>query len=93
MNGAIKYGQLLYELYLKMNGAVFVDCITPLSKFPKSQILLNDAMHLCQLGHQLIGQAVGEAILDDIAAKSTAPGLAMTRHQCESQIGVAPRPE
>ena len=93
MNSAIRYGQLLHELCLKMDGSVFVDCITLLSKFPKSQILLNDAMHLRQLGHQLVGQAVGEAILDDIAAKSTAPGHAMTRRQCESQIGMAPRPE
>ena len=69
MNNAIRYAQSLNDLCLKLNGAVYVDCIDPLSKFPKSQILLDDAMHLGQLGHKLVGEAVGNAIFDDVVAK------------------------
>ncbi len=69
MKNSIRYAQALEGLCRKADGAIFVDCIEPLSRFPKSEILLSDAMHICELGHQLVGQAVAKAILDDIVAR------------------------
>ena len=47
---------------------MFIDCIQLLSKHSKSKILLNNGFHLTRLGHQLIGAAVGQAIVEDIGS-------------------------
>lgn len=70
MNSAIKYSQALGGLCRTMDAVIFIDCVELLSHVPRSRILLCDAMHLSELGHQLVGRAVGEAVVADFVAKS-----------------------
>ena len=63
---------------------ILVDCISLLSKTPKSKVLLNDGVHLSRLGHDLIGKAIGQAIVEECCSnpKST---TAMLRGECRGE--------
>ncbi|HWY61391.1 MAG TPA: hypothetical protein VNW15_05775, partial [Rhizomicrobium sp.] len=42
-----------------------LDCVRLLSKFPRSEIVLNDGFHLSSFAHNIIGEAIGEVIVAD----------------------------
>jgi lysophospholipase L1-like esterase len=44
---------------------ILVDCIGVLKPQPKFQILQHDGFHLSLLGHELVGQAIAQAIVAD----------------------------
>jgi len=48
---------------------ILVDCVRLLADFPKSRILQHDGFHLSQTGQNLVGEAVGQAIIEDIITK------------------------
>jgi len=62
---AILYTNALHELHSRVRGMIFVDCIQLLSMLPKSMILLSDGFHLSSVAHNLIGEAIGKAIVAD----------------------------
>ena len=78
LKNAADYTNALWDLSSRVNGMIFIDCIRLLSKAPKSKVLLNDGFHLSRLGHNLIGEAIGQAIVADIMTQSDV-----------SEIGVA----
>jgi len=67
---AVNYTSALRQLFLGMNQVLFIDCVELLSHFPKSKLLLNDGFHLSRFGHDLIGEAIGRAIIENINAKN-----------------------
>ena len=66
---AIKYTNALRYVFSKMNQVIFIDCVQLLSKFPNSKVLLSDGFHLSRFGHNLIGEAIAQAVVADIRAK------------------------
>jgi hypothetical protein len=66
---AISYSKALHERYASASGVIFVDCIRLLANFPKRLIFLHDGIHVSRTAHNLIGCAVGEAILEDIRTR------------------------
>ena len=72
---AILYADALHELHSKNENVLLVDCNGLLRKFPRARILLSDGFHLSALGHELIGEAIGEAIVLDIRARNTSAPL------------------
>ena len=77
-NGA-DYTNALRDLNSSVNRMIFIDCIRLLSKAPKSKVLLNDGFHLSRLGHNLIGEAIGQAIVADMAyRRKSKPALTAT---------------
>jgi lysophospholipase L1-like esterase len=67
---AVNYTNALHHTFSNMNQVIFIDCLQLLANFPRSKVLLSDGVHLSRLGHDLIGQAVGQAIIADIKAKT-----------------------
>ena len=75
MRSAILYSNALRELHSRVKHMIFVDCIRLLSKYSKSRILLNDGMHLSLLGHNLIGEEIGKAIVANVGSQSTSASM------------------
>ena len=68
MRRAIPYVDALHELQSRAQDMIFVDCATLLANFPKRMILQNDGFHLSRAGQKLVGEAIGQAIVEDIIA-------------------------
>jgi lysophospholipase L1-like esterase len=66
MGKAIPYVDALHELHSRAQGMIFVDCANLLANFPKPMILQHDGFHLSRAGHNLVGEAIGQAIVADI---------------------------
>ncbi|OIQ73131.1 hypothetical protein GALL_452370 [mine drainage metagenome] len=66
MRKAIPYVNALQELVSKTPDLILVDGVSLLAGFPKRMILQHDGFHLSQVGHHLVGEAVGQAIIDDM---------------------------
>jgi hypothetical protein len=66
LKNAADYTNALRDLNSRADRMIFIDCIRLLSKAPKSKVLLNDGLHLSRLGHDLVGEAIGQAIVADI---------------------------
>jgi lysophospholipase L1-like esterase len=66
MRKATRYVDALKELNSRTQNMIFVDCVSLLANFPKSKILEHDGFHLSRLGHNLVGEAIGKAIVEDI---------------------------
>jgi lysophospholipase L1-like esterase len=62
---AIAYVDALRELNSRSPGMIFVDCFRQLADFPKIRTLQADGFHLSRLGQNLVGEAVGKAIIED----------------------------
>lgn len=77
MKKAIAYRNALRELQSKAQDMIFVDCISLLTDFPKRLILQHDGFHLSPTGQNLVGEAVGQAIIEDIN-KTKSSGLTPT---------------
>jgi hypothetical protein len=67
---AIRYADALHQLHSRIENFILVDCNRLLAKFPRRTILLKNGFHLSVSAHELIGQAIGKAIVADIKAKS-----------------------
>ena len=65
---AIRYVNALHELHSRAEDMIFVDCASQLARFSKSMILQHDGFHLSRVGHNLVGEAIGQAIVDDVIA-------------------------
>ena len=65
MRNAISYTNALHER-LRAGDGILVDCVAALAKFPKSSILQHDGFHLSRAGHDLIGEAIAQAIVTDV---------------------------
>jgi lysophospholipase L1-like esterase len=76
LKNAADYANALRDLNSRVARMIFIDCIHLLSKAPKSKVLLNDGFHLSRLAHNLIGEAIGQAIVSDVRTKS---GVSETR--------------
>ena len=63
---AIAYSDALRELHSKAQDTIFVDCTRLLARFPKSTILQRNGFHLSPVGQYLVGEAIGQAIIEDI---------------------------
>ncbi len=66
MRKAIAYVVALQELNSRTQDMIFVDCVSLLANFPKSKILQHDGFHLSRLGQNLVGEAIGKVIVEDI---------------------------
>ena len=74
---AADYTNALRDLYSRVDRMIFIDCLCVLSKASKPKVLLHDGMHLSRLGHNLVGEAIGQAIIaDTIAERGPSHGLA-----------------
>ena len=62
MRNAVTYAAAMQEL-ARQKHFVFVDCLRPLGTQPKSVILQQDGFHLSLKGHQIVGEAIAEAII------------------------------
>jgi hypothetical protein len=60
------YVDALRELSSRTPGMIFVDCFSLLSALPKVRILQHDGFHLSRLGQDMIGEAIGKAIIEDV---------------------------
>jgi hypothetical protein len=69
MRKAIPYIDSLHELHSRAKGMILVDCASLLAKFPKSMILQHDGFHLSRVGQNLVGEAIRQAIVADIATR------------------------
>jgi lysophospholipase L1-like esterase len=67
MRNAISYTNALNEL-LRAQDVILVDCVRSLAKWPKSLILQHDGFHLSRAGHNVIGEAIAQAIVVDVRA-------------------------
>jgi hypothetical protein len=65
MRKAIPYTNALHELHSRAQDMIFVNCVSLLANFPKSMILQNDGFHLSLVAQNLVGEAIGQAIVDD----------------------------
>jgi hypothetical protein len=70
LKNAANYTNALRDLNSRVNRMILIDCIRLLSRTPKSKVLLNDGFHLSRLGHNLIGEAIGQAIVADMISRS-----------------------
>jgi len=68
MKRAIPYVDALRQVHSRAQGMIFVDCVRLLADFPKSTILQHDGFHLSRVGHNLVGEAIGQAIVEDITS-------------------------
>jgi lysophospholipase L1-like esterase len=68
MRNAVFYTNALHEL-LGAQDAILVDCISLLERFSKSLILQHDGFHLSPEGHNVIGEAIAQAIVTDVQAR------------------------
>src|SRR5579872_4426374 len=66
MRKAIAYVTALRELACKTQDMILVDCVRLLADFPKTRILQHDGFHLSRFGQKLVGEAVGNAIIEDV---------------------------
>jgi lysophospholipase L1-like esterase len=66
MRKAIPYVDALHGLYSRAQDMIFVDCVRLLADFPKSRILQHDGFHLSATGQNIVGEAIGQAIVEDI---------------------------
>jgi hypothetical protein len=79
LKNAAEYTNALRDLSSSVNRMIFINCFRLLSKAPKSKVLLHDGMHLSRLGHNLIGEAIGQAIVADMAyRRKSKPALMAT---------------
>jgi hypothetical protein len=69
MRKAIPYVDALHELDSRAQDMILVDCIRLLTDFPKSRILQHDGFHLSPVAQNLVGEAVGQAIVADVITK------------------------
>jgi hypothetical protein len=60
-NGVI-YSNALRDLIANKPGAVLIDCIAVLRRYPKRAVLLHDGFHLSQNGHAAVGLAIAQRI-------------------------------
>jgi lysophospholipase L1-like esterase len=70
MKNAITYTLALRELARKQH-IISVDCVGELAKVAKRSVLQHDGFHLSPIGHQVVGEAIAQAIISD-ACKRTA---------------------
>jgi hypothetical protein len=73
MRNAISYTNALHEL-LRAQDVILVDCVRLLAKFSKSSILQHDGFHLSRQGHNVIGEAIAQAIVADVRARKDRAG-------------------
>jgi hypothetical protein len=70
MRRAQSYSGALQALYAGEHDVIFVDCVRLLADFPKRSMLQHDGFHLSPRAQALVGEAVGQAIVDHIKARS-----------------------
>ena len=66
MRKAVPYVDALQELDSKRPDMILVDGVSLLAGLPKRMILQHDGFHLSRVGHQMVGEAVGQAIIEDL---------------------------
>jgi hypothetical protein len=66
MRKAIAYVDALHELHSRAPDMILIDGVSLLEDFPKSRILQHDGLHLTRVGQNLVGDAIGQAIVEDI---------------------------
>jgi lysophospholipase L1-like esterase len=67
---AVRYTRALHELHSNAEDMILVDCVHQLANFSKTAILQHDGFHLSRLGQDLVGEAIGQAIVADIRIKN-----------------------
>jgi hypothetical protein len=82
---AILYANALHELQSRARDMIFIDCIELLSILPKKMILLNDGFHISNAAHNLIGKAIGKAIIADAVGRARQEPAAVQRCRSEQE--------
>jgi hypothetical protein len=78
---AIRYTKALHELHSNVEDMILVDYVHLLANFSKTAMLQYDVFHLFQLGQDLVGEAMGQAIFADIRIKNCECFENAQRHQ------------
>jgi lysophospholipase L1-like esterase len=69
---AIAFTRGLRKQLTRLHGVLLVDCVSALGAFAKPSVLQRDGIHLSQLGHLVVGEAIAAAIASDALARSHA---------------------
>jgi lysophospholipase L1-like esterase len=68
---AIAFTNALRDL-ARMHDVIVVDCVSALRALAKTSVLQRDGIHLSQLGHRVVGEAIAASIASDALARSQA---------------------
>jgi lysophospholipase L1-like esterase len=68
---AVAFTYALREL-AKLHSFILVDCVSALRALTKRSALQRDGIHLSQLGHRVVGEAIAASIVSDSSARSRA---------------------
>jgi lysophospholipase L1-like esterase len=60
---AAAYTKTLHQLRSLVPTMILIDGVELLRKFSKSQVLMHDGFHLSELGHQIMGEAIANSIM------------------------------
>jgi hypothetical protein len=71
MRSAIIFTKELQNHLAKLQGVLLVDCVNALNGFARKSVLQRDGIHLSQLGHRVVGEAIATAIASDSFSKVT----------------------
>jgi lysophospholipase L1-like esterase len=66
---AITFTKELQNHLAKLHGVLLVDCVSALNGFARTSVLQRDGIHLSQLGHRVVGEAIATAIASDSFSK------------------------
>src|SRR6202000_3575795 len=65
---AVAFTDALRDL-AKLHNFILVDCISALRALAKRSALQRDGIHLSQLGHRVVGEAIAASIVSDSSAR------------------------
>jgi hypothetical protein len=68
MRYATAYTKALHQLRSLIPTMVLIDAVELFRKFPKSQVLMHDGFHLSEMGQQILGEALANSIIADVAS-------------------------
>jgi lysophospholipase L1-like esterase len=66
---AIAFTTELRKHLTRLRGVLLVDCVGALGAFAKLSILQSDGIHLSQLGHRVVGEAIAAAIASNAVSR------------------------
>ena len=66
MKGGHEHTNALRELSKGQN-VILVDCVQALESVPRRLVLQHDGFHLSPIGHRLVGQAIAQSIVANVA--------------------------
>jgi lysophospholipase L1-like esterase len=71
MRSAIAFTKELQDHLTQIHGVLLVNCVSALGAFARTSVLQRDGIHLSQLGHRVVGEAIAAVIASDGFSKVT----------------------